>query len=202
MSNSTALIIFIKNPVLGKVKTRLAKSIGDQKALDIYQHLIKITQTVSLQSTCNRYLFYSDFVDRTDNWPENKFLKHLQIGDDLGQRMQHAFEFVFKLGHSKALIIGSDCPTITAQHLQEAETSLDKNEVAFGPSEDGGYYLLGMKKLIPQLFENQPWSTNVILQNAIDELKQLQLNYQLLTTLNDIDTLEDWEQYKNIEVKE
>lgn len=197
MSNSTALIIFIKNPVLGKVKTRLAKSIGDQKALDIYQHLIKITQTVSLQSTCNRYLFYSDFVDRTDNWPENKFLKHLQIGDDLGQRMQHAFEFVFKLGHSKALIIGSDCPTITAQHLQEAETSLDKNEVAFGPSEDGGYYLLGMKKLIPQLFENQPWSTNVILPNAIDELNKLQLSHHLLPVLNDIDTLEDWEQYKS-----
>jgi len=197
LSNSTALIIFIKNPVLGKVKTRLAKSIGDQKALDIYQHLIKITQTVSLQSTCNRFLFYSDFVDRTDNWPENKFLKHLQIGDDLGQRMQHAFEFVFKLGHSKALIIGSDCPTITAQHLQEAETSLDKNEVAFGPSEDGGYYLLGMKKLIPQLFENQPWSTNVILQNAIDELSKLQLSHHLLPVLNDIDTLEDWEQYKS-----
>ena len=91
MSNSTALIIFIKNPVLGKVKTRLAKFIGDQKALDIYQHLIKITQTVSLQSTCNRFLFYSDFVDRTDNWPENKFLKHFTVVIDQTLYIKNTF---------------------------------------------------------------------------------------------------------------
>lgn len=197
MSNSTALIIFIKNPLLGKVKTRLAKSIGDEKALAIYRQLLQITYSISLKSNFKKYLFYSNFIDRSDNWPENQFLKHLQIGDDLGQRMQHAFEFVFKLGHSKAIIIGSDCPTITLQHLQNSETALNENEVVFGPSEDGGYYLLGMKKMVSTLFENQPWSSDFLLQNSIEQLKQLNHNYHLLPILNDIDTLEDWEQYEN-----
>jgi len=195
MSNSTALIIFIKNPQLGKVKTRLAKSIGEEKALNVYNQLLQITQSVSLQCNFSRYLFYSDFIDRADNWYEKDFLKHLQIGDDLGQRMQHAFEFVFKLGHSKAIIIGSDCPTIMPEHLQQAETTLEKNDVVFGPSEDGGYYLMGMKKAIPTLFENQPWSTDLLLQNSIKQLGQLQLSHHLLPVLNDIDTLEDWENY-------
>lgn len=195
MSNSTALIIFIKNPQLGKVKTRLAKSIGNEKALNIYQQLLQITHSVCLQCNFKRYLFYSNFIDRTDNWAEKDFLKHQQIGDDLGQRMQHAFEFVFKLGHHKAIIIGSDCPTIKPQHLQNAETILNNKDVVFGPSEDGGYYLLGMKNAIPKLFENQPWSTELLLQNSIQKLKQLQLSHHLLPVLNDIDTLEDWEQF-------
>lgn len=195
MSNSTALIILVKNPQLGKVKTRLAKSIGDEKALEIYHQLLQITHSVSLQTNFKKYLFYSEFIDRTDEWPGNQFLKHQQIGDDLGQRMQHAFEFVFKLGHKKAIIIGSDCPTIMPQHLQQAETTLEKYDVVFGPSEDGGYYLMGMKNIIPALLENQPWSTNLLLQNSIKQLNQLKLSYFLLPVLNDIDTLADWENY-------
>lgn len=197
MNNSTALLIFVKNPQLGKVKTRLAKSIGNEKALNIYSHLLQITRTVCLQTNFNRYLFYSDFINRKDDWHENEFLKHLQIGDDLGERIKHAFEFVFKLGHSKVIIIGSDCPTISSQYLKEAEQALNTKDVVFGPSEDGGYYLLGMKKIIPALFENQPWSTDQLLKNSIHKIEQLQLSHYLLSMLNDIDTLEDLESYIN-----
>jgi len=195
LNNSVALIIFIKNPQLGKVKTRLANSVGDKKALEIYNHLLQITRVVSLQTSSTKYLFYSNFVDRADDWPENKFLKHQQMGDDLGKRMQHAFEFVFKLGHNKAIIIGSDCPTIMAEHLNQASNLLNENNVVFGPSEDGGYYLLGMNKVIPALFENQPWSTDLLLQSSIEQLRQLQFSHYLLPFLNDIDTLEDWDSY-------
>lgn len=190
-----ALLIFIKNPVKGKVKTRLAKTMGDEEALNIYHKLLSITQTQTMGCNCARYLFYSDVIDTADNWHSNHYLKHIQIGDDLGERMQHAFEFAFKLGHKEVIIIGSDCPTIDAQLLNTALDELKHKEVVIGPSEDGGYYLLGMNKMIPALFEHMPWSQPNLLEQSVQLLKHQQINYHLLPTLNDIDTEADWKQY-------
>jgi len=109
--------------------------------------------------------------------------------------MQHAFEFVFKLGHSKAIIIGSDCPTLNINILNEALQQLNQNEVVIGPSEDGGYYLLGMNKMLPELFENMPWSQPNLLQQSIKLLERNKTTYFLLPTLNDIDNEADWKTY-------
>lgn len=198
-STEEALLIFIKNPVKGKVKTRLAKTLGDDEALNIYQKLLSITQTQTMECNCARYLFYSDSIDTTDNWQNNHYLKHIQIGDDLGERMLHAFEFAFKLGHSKVIIIGSDCPTIDTQLLNTALDQLNHKEVIIGPSEDGGYYLLGMNKLASGLFENMPWSQPHLFKQSLQFLKQNQISYHLLPVLNDIDTEEDWERYLSSE---
>jgi len=163
--------------------------------LRIYHQLLQITYQETLLCNCTRYLFYSDEINQNDNWDNLHYLKHIQIGDDLGERMQHAFEFVFKLGHTKAIIIGSDCPTLDAKMLSQALDELDNNEVVIGPSEDGGYYLLGMKRLISRLFENMPWSQPHLFQQSIKLLKHQQITYHLLSTLNDIDTEEDWNAY-------
>ena len=153
-TTENALIIFIKNPQLGKVKTRLAKTVGDEKALEIYLDLSKITrencqilsqktQLLRGQSTIQPYVFYSDFINTHDDWSSEIFKKAVQSGDDLGDRMSNAFASILK-NHEKACIIGSDCPTLSAAILEAAFEALDNHDFVVGPSTDGGYYLLGM----------------------------------------------------------
>lgn len=190
-----ALIIFIKNPVLGKVKTRLASSVGDSPALEIYKGLLDHTKIVSLQVDAARLLFYSDKVERHDLWPEKKYSKSLQSGIDLGERMLNAFKQATE--YDKKIIIGSDCPGITPELIDQAYTALDYHDVVIGPSVDGGYYLLGMNDLIPELFEHMPWSTDQVLLETVKILQQKRLLYKLLPLLRDVDTLEDWENEKN-----
>ena len=149
-----ALIIFIKNPQLGKVKTRLAKTVGNEKALEIYLELSKITrencQILSQripskkgQSDIQPYVFYSDFINTNDDWSNGIFKKAVQSGEGLGDRMSNAFLFILQ-NHAKACIIGSDCPTLSVAILESAFEALDNHDFVVGPSTDGGYYLLGM----------------------------------------------------------
>ena len=196
-NSNNLLLIFTRNPELGKGKRRLAATIGDQAALDIYKFLLNHTVSITKNLYAEKQVYYSEEIWENDIWDNQKFDKKIQIGDDLGDRMANAFQEGFQNDYQKIIIIGSDMLDLSQENLENAFKALEKNDFVVGPADDGGYYLLGMKKLIPQLFENQPWSTNVILQNAIDELNKLQLSHHLLPVLNDIDTLEDWEQYKS-----
>jgi rSAM/selenodomain-associated transferase 1 len=195
-----ALIIFIKNPVLGKVKTRIASESGDSAALEIYKSLLEHTRLTVLKVDSARMLFYSDRVERNDSWPEKKFSKNVQLGDDLGTRMLNAVKQASE--YDKKILIGSDCPGITPQIIEQAYTFLDFHDVVIGPTLDGGYYLIGMNQIIPELFQHIPWSTDQVLAETIKVLQQKRLLYKLLPTLRDIDTLEDWEAEKNKVVRE
>jgi rSAM/selenodomain-associated transferase 1 len=190
------LIIFIKNPILGKVKTRLAATVGAKTALQIYKILCRLTQNVALQTAAHRYVFYSDFIDKTDDWAAPFFIKKLQKNiPDLGERMAAAFELIFKINKTlpnKILIIGSDCPDITSRLLTTAYESLDKNDIVIGPAQDGGYYLLGMKTLHHELFSDMEWSVNTVLNQTIERAQKSNLSIHLLPILNDIDTEEDY----------
>lgn len=190
-----ALIIFIKNAVLGKVKTRLAASIGDVAALEVYKGLLDHTRIVTLNIDAARLLFYSDKVERHDLWPEKKYSKSLQSGADLGERMANAFRQATE--YDKKIIIGSDCPGLTPELVESAYTALDFHDVVIGPAADGGYYLLGMNNMIPELFEHIPWSTDQVLLETFKILQQKRLLYKLLPQLRDVDTLQDWEAEKN-----
>lgn len=183
------LIIFVKNILLGKVKTRLAKTIGDTGAFEVYKELVAITEkeTSTLQN-CDIRIFYSDAIIET-KWPGRD--KFLQVGNDLGERMQHAFDLAFKDGYRKVIGIGSDLPDLKAPIIEAGFDSLVTHDTVFGPAEDGGYYLLGMTNLYNCIFENKPWSTEKLLDETLAELDQKGLTYQLLTRLNDIDTIED-----------
>lgn len=189
-----ALLIFIKNPEPGKVKTRLARAVGDQQALAIYRVLLEYTREVTQAVDAHRMLFYSTFIDPGDNWPETDFEKLLQQGRDLGARMDHAFQLAFQR-FTKAVLIGSDCASLTPEIIFEAFSALDRFPYVLGPALDGGYYLLGMRAPAPFLFKNMTWSTANVLTETIQRIGERGQSHFLLPALSDIDTVEDWEKY-------
>lgn len=184
-----ALIIFVRNPVLGKVKTRIAATIGDENALAIYKHLLQYTKQIVSLVDVTKHIFYADELNGNDLWDGNE--KYLQSGVDLGDRMKNAFNCVFAKGYSKVIIIGSDCFELTPDILNSAFDKLDRSDIVIGPAKDGGYYLLGMGKPNPYLFDNIQWSTNRVLHETIEIMRENNLSFSLLTELNDIDEAKD-----------
>ncbi|MBC7651834.1 MAG: TIGR04282 family arsenosugar biosynthesis glycosyltransferase [Deinococcales bacterium] len=182
-----ALIIFVKNPVEGQVKTRLAKAIGNGAAVAVYQHLLQHTFLITKNLVVEKFVFYGDYINDNDLWLNNLYQKQQQQGFDLGERMKNAFKLILDSGYDKAIIIGSDCYELTQQIIEEAFDDLIITDTVIGPCNDGGYYLLGMKQLIPELFDNIQWSTNDVLPATTKVLLDLQLQYELLPILNDVD---------------
>ncbi|MFN7117236.1 MAG: TIGR04282 family arsenosugar biosynthesis glycosyltransferase [Saprospiraceae bacterium] len=187
------LLIFIKNPVIGKVKTRIAETAGAVRALQIYLELLRHTRELALQVDSQRLLCYSDFIDETDNWHPADFQKQLQQGNDLGERMRHAFALAFAQGASKAIIIGSDCVALTGAIIEAAFRKLEEYPFVIGPTPDGGYYLLGMNRFEPSVFDNIQWSTEAVLPTTLQRIQTLQQACFLLPELPDIDFEADWQ---------
>lgn len=194
MTAERALIIFVRNPELGKVKTRLAQTLGAQKALDIYLALLNHTRQIAEQVEANRLLFYSHFIDHDDDWPRESFDKFLQEQGDLGAKITSGFRKAFEQ-HAQVLIIGSDCASLTATIVEEGFEALKTHDFVLGPALDGGYYLLGMNRFTPSLFQEIPWSTDQVASLSLDKMKALGGSCHLLPTLSDIDYAEDWEKY-------
>jgi uncharacterized protein len=186
---NNALIIFVRNPELGKVKTRLAVSIGEKRALDIYIKLLEHTKQILKNVHAEIGVFYSDYINNDDDW--NAYQKCLQQGDNLGERMQNSFTRLFENSFEKVCIIGSDCYELTSEIINEAFSALDDNDAVIGPATDGGYYLLGIKKVAHSLFTNKNWSTDTVLNDTITDLQNENKTFQLLDKLSDIDTIED-----------
>ena len=190
--NNNLIIVFVRSPELGKVKTRLARSIGDQSALNIYKILLKHTAAVLRDLSFDKVVYFSEKIDNNDLWENSLFEKKLQKGADLGERMHHAFDTAFNKGYKKVLIIGSDLFDLTSSIITSAFEALETYDISIGPSLDGGYYLLGMKKLQPEVFKNKKWGTDSVLEHTLQDLKKQKI--KLLNALNDIDTLEDLQQ--------
>lgn len=188
--NSTnLLLIFTRNPELGKCKTRLAKTVGDQAALDIYNFLLQHTAKVTSQLSCDKAVYYSEEIWQDDVWNANKYQKKLQAGSDLGEKMMNAFKEGFAAGYKNIMVIGSDLYDINAEELNHAFEQLAEHNFVVGPAEDGGYYLLGMNKLFPALFANKKWGTDDVLQSTLQDLQKE--TYFLLEEKNDVDYFED-----------
>lgn len=185
------LIVFTKNIELGKVKTRLAASIGDTEALKIYKQLVNITERETLKvGNTDIHIYYTNHIDEKHWQGQSKFI---QVAGDLGNKMGQAFKHGFELGYERIVGIGSDLPDINCQIIEEAFTTLESNNSVFGPAEDGGYYLLGMQRFYPSIFDNKPWSTENLLKMTLDALENANCSTSLLKELNDVDTLEDLE---------
>lgn len=189
-----SLIIFVRRPVLGQVKTRIAKEVGDEKALKVYTELLHHTRRVTLDVSCSRHLFYTNKVIHDDEWHGDHYVKHAQAIGDLGHKMKEAFRQVLSI-HPKAVIIGSDCAQLTPKHIEEAFAALDHYDTVIGPSLDGGYYLLGMKKVEDNLFDNMTWSTDSVCSETLRRLKAAGLTNYRLEVLSDIDYWADWQKY-------
>ncbi len=196
-AKNKALAIFIKNPELGKAKTRIAKDSDDETALAIYKKLLNITHNITSKVDTNRYVFYSQFIDENDKWTSPTYSKKLQGGDDLGEKMSNGFQVLFNEQYAKVILIGSDCPYITEDILQEAYDQLDDHNIVLGPTFDGGYYLIGMNQFSPIVFTEIEWSTESVLDTTIERAASVGYNCHLLPRLKDIDHLSDWEEYKS-----
>lgn len=185
------LMIFIRNAQIGRVKTRLAATVGDERALEIYIHLLEHTAETARNCKADKAVFYSEYIEEADEFEVPVFQKYLQTGRDLGEKMKQAFVKGFGKHYSNVVIIGSDCMELTTAILDEAFLLLQDHDIVIGPAKDGGYYLLGMKKIHHAFFENKSWSTSNVLLDTLLDCQKEQLRYALLPPLNDVDEYGD-----------
>ena len=185
------LIIFYRNPEAGKVKTRLAATVGNRRALEVFRKLSLHTKQVTENLDTDKIVFYSDAIDLMDMWPNALYLKSLQQGKDLGERMKLAFAAAFETGYTSVCIIGTDCFELTTEVISRAFQALDRTDAVIGPARDGGYYLLGLNNLYPEPFRNKQWSTGTVFRETIRDFDALGLQYVILPVLRDVDTEDD-----------
>lgn len=181
----------LKNPVKGKVKTRLAKDAGEEMAFDIYMNLLRHTQMITRDIDADKYIFYSDLVERNDIFDNANYRKYVQCSGDLGVRMDYGFSIPFKNEYKEVVMIGADCYALTPEHINKAFLALQDHDFVIGPATDGGYYLIGMKKWNRWLLQNKQWSTEHLFEESKTEIENNNGKLFLLETLTDIDTIED-----------
>lgn len=198
-----ALIVFIKNFQRGKVKTRLAGTLGNDEALKIYRQLCIFTVREVQKTGLPAYFYFSEWIDdaflgdQGIDLHSGKYHAKVQIPSDLGTRMGYAFREVLA-HHTGALVMGTDCPYFDANQMSKAQDMLVRpdTDIVLGPAHDGGYYGLGMKQLYG-VFSGIDWSTEHVLSQTVSKIKSANLNHVLLPKLNDIDFEEDWDAFKN-----
>lgn len=189
------LAVFVKAPVAGQVKTRLAAEIGAQAAADLYRSLGR-----SAVSACSGPLHETVvwFTPRAARTLVREWLGDLAVaeyrpqpGGTLGSRLIAAFRHHFQAGAGRVVLMGSDCPGIDVPLLSKAFGSLDEHDLVLGPAQDGGYYLIGLRRPEPRLFRRVSWSTDSVLAQTLARAGRLGLCSAILPTLRDIDTSED-----------
>lgn len=197
-------MVFAREPELGRVKTRLAATIGPESALGVYRELLALTAAAVTEAALPATLWLAESPAPTANpaQPRPEWLglpwRVQPAAPDLGQRMQHAFAETFAAGAVQALIIGTDCPGLTAEILQRAADALATHDLVVGPADDGGYYLLGMKQLHPTLFTGKQWSTSTVLADTLADAARLGLRVALLPTLHDVDSAADLARWRGL----
>ena len=199
-----AILVFQKNLIAGRTKTRLAATIGNEKALFVYKQLISITTNVLINLPFDKLIYYSEFIplDIEDKEIETaaKTLVLVQHGNDLGARMLNSFSDQFKMGYSRLIIIGTDCPDLNSELLLNAFNALESHDIVIGPAADGGYYLLGMSKLYPELFEGVEWSTSEVYGQTVDIISKLGLSFSLMPVLRDLDNEDDLKYFNHLKL--
>lgn len=202
---TSAVAVFTKYPHRGQVKTRLAATIGVEQACSLHTkmtyHALNQAMWLQMKGIADCLIFFHGASEElTRDWIKKGIEKHPfneplmfieQQGDDLGARMYCAFEHMFGMGYEKMLLIGTDCPGITTSILNEALIALSHKDVVFGPAQDGGYYLIGMKTPWPVLFDGIPWSREDTLEQTLRRCRDYRISYTLLSTLCDIDREDD-----------
>ena len=190
------LIVFARAAHAGQVKTRLAREIGDQAAVDAYKTLME-QLLANLRAVFNVELRFTPDSARAEfeSWLQPGWHLATQGEGDLGQRLARAFQESFAAGSQRVAIIGSDCPAVTVQDIHSAWRSLLTHDVVLGPARDGGYWLIGLCRPQPGIFENIPWSSAAVLETTLTRVREAGLTVHRLRTLADVDTVEDWEEF-------
>lgn len=193
-----ALIIFAKRPAPGRVKTRLSPPLTLEEAAELYHCMLKdILEKVSTLFNVDSHIFYEPEEQAAAYFKQAApaMDRHPQNGKDLGERMAAAFEELFAAGYRHAAIIGTDIPDLPVEYVTEAFTELESRRVdaVFGPTEDGGYYLLAMGKLHAELFREIRWSSREVLETSLERAKTAGITVSLLPTWHDVDIAKDLE---------
>jgi len=196
MSADERLLILLKAPIKGTVKTRLAAETGPAMALDIYRQLLDrvVAAASSLQAVELHYTPAAE-AQLVSPWLKPGWSLHPQVDGNLGTRMHHAFSQAFQSGAQRVVMIGTDCPEVNLTDIRSAWAALARHELVLGPAMDGGYWLIGLNRPQPELFRAINWSTATVLTETLDRASQLGLSHHLLRTLSDVDTKADWEAY-------
>lgn len=181
----------LKAPRSGYVKTRLGRQVGFDQATRIYRVMAE-RQLRSVPENFRIEVHYAPRGARSEmrDWLGANYHYCAQAGGDLGQRLARAFERGFRRGAKEIIAIGADCPGLDGACLIEAARRLRKADVVLGPAADGGYYLIGLRRPAPQLFESIAWSSADVLRQTLDRVAELGLSSALLTVKEDIDDLE------------
>jgi hypothetical protein len=185
------LAVFVKNLIPGTVKTRLAEDIGMDMAMEVYKELVSYTSEVTDKIKTDKAVYYSEYVELWDFFNDEKYTKHVQQGNELGQRMLNAFYDAFEEEYDKMVLIGSDIPDISKKIIEEAFEKLDDHDLVVGPAEDGGYYLIGAKHAVPSLFEGKEYGHDKVLEELLAEADNIGMKTAKVQTLFDLDTKAD-----------
>ncbi|MDJ0682536.1 MAG: TIGR04282 family arsenosugar biosynthesis glycosyltransferase [Xenococcaceae cyanobacterium MO_167.B52] len=200
----STLIIFTRYPEPGKTKTRMIPALGAEGAAELQrqmsEHTLKTAQQWQKSSGGNIAIYFAGGnVSLMSNWLGKNLTYYPQVTGDLGDRMKSAFNQAFDNGATRVVIIGIDCPDINLTLLNQAFSSLAKQDLVLGKAEDGGYYLIGLNYLIPKLFQNINWGTSQVLAQTQNIANSLNLNTAYLPMLRDVDRPEDlfiWQKYQ------
>lgn len=197
MNHNNCLLLFVKSPIEGEVKTRLAAETGGDFAVELYkcfvEDIISIAENLDIHleicfCPANRKMTVSE-------WLGQQYCYTPQVGDNLGKKLRNAFESAFEEGFSNVVAIGSDSPDLPEEFLQLAFKELESHDAVIGPGSDGGYYLIGFSRtsFLPVAFDGIAWSTSAVFKQTVDILKKHELNIHLLPEWHDVDTRSDLE---------
>ena len=193
--NKQAIIIFSRLPIGSETKTRLASLLNEQQReiLHVAMWADIFSEVMNLSGKINIFLYWTGSGD-INNYkkfiPEN-FILRQQTGGNLGEKMNNAMREIFYTGYNRVVLIGSDIPSVRHENIERAFDSLNHSDVVIGPSEDGGYWLIGMKKFIPDAFNISKWGNSSVLNSTIKKLNDSGTIYNLADTLQDLDTPDD-----------
>ena len=194
------VLVFLKNPTPGQVKTRLAASVGDSAAAEIYRRMVEHVCRV-LPGDVTPWVLFDPPESRCvlESWlrpllsPNVKFIP--QSHGDLGERLSHAFDAALAVAEAVAAI-GTDCIDINEKTFSDAWDALERSDCVLGPTDDGGYYLIAMKRRLPVVFFDIAWSTEYTLSETLDRACAGGFGVHLLQTFHDVDTESDWKRAK------
>lgn len=191
------LILMVKGPELGKVKTRLAQAIGEKSALKLHKAFAKDTVKRFSGLDCDLHIFLTgdNSSDKMKDWLGKDLPLHVQKGNDLGERMKHAFQEMFDAGYHSCLVMGSDLPDVPLTIPQEAFRKLENSRSVIAPSEDGGYYLLGFTRsgFLPSVFHRVEWGSSSVFSQTLDIFLRHNRSPIILPVWRDIDDMNDLE---------
>jgi rSAM/selenodomain-associated transferase 1 len=194
-TGTECMLLFVKSPEKGKVKSRLSEAIGEEMALALYKHFVLDTvATLKKERRPFKVCFYpADSREMVVGWLGNGLAYMPQLGEDLGKRMENAFHQIFSEGFSRAIIIGSDIPDLPVTVLHEALESLKTSDAVIGPAVDGGYYLIGFRAdtFLPDVFDGQAWSTDSVFGDTMALFERSAYRVHRLPEWRDVDTFED-----------